>query len=74
MWSATKDDRQLQRGSVFEKKRLTRNGDLVSSFSMIRDHLIETRQRLIAQLPVTGEILRGSLFERTMRHTRGCTI
>ena len=74
MWSARKDDRQLQRGSVFEKKRLTRNGDLVSSFSMIRDQLIETRQRLIAQLPVTGEILRGSLFERTMRHTRGCTI
>jgi len=74
MWSATKDGRQLQRGSVFEKKRLTRNDDLVSSFSMIRDQLIETRQRLIAQLPVTGEILRGSLFERTVRHTRGCTI
>jgi hypothetical protein len=74
MWSATKDGRQQQRGSVFEKKRLTRNDDLVSSFSMIRDHLIETRQRLIAQLPVTGEILRGSLFERTVRHTRGCTI
>ena len=74
MWSATKDGRQQQRGSVFEKKRLTRNADLVSSFSMIRDHLIETRQRLIAQLPVTGEILRGSLFERTVRHTRGCTI
>ena len=74
MWSATKDGRQQQRGSVFEKKRLTRNADLVSSFSMIRDQLIETRQRLIAQLPVTGEILRGSLFERTVRHTRGCTI
>jgi len=74
MWSATKDGRQQQRGSVFEKKRLTRNDDLVSSFSMIRDHLIETRQRLIAQLPVTREILRGSLFERTVRHTRGCTI
>ncbi|HWT66335.1 MAG TPA: DUF6788 family protein [Kofleriaceae bacterium] len=74
MWSATKDGRQQQRGSVFEKKRLTRNDDLVSSFSMIRDQLIETRQRLIAQLPVTGEILRGSLFERTVRHTRGCTI
>ena len=74
MWSATKDGRQQQRGSVFEKKRLTRNADLVSSFSMRRDQLIETRQRLIAQLPVTGEILRGSLFERTVRHTRGCTI
>jgi hypothetical protein len=41
---------------------------------MKRDQLIETRQTLIAQLPVTGEILRGSLFERTVRHTRGCTI
>jgi Family of unknown function (DUF6788) len=25
-------------------------------------------------LPVTGELLRGSLIERTVRHTRGCTI
>jgi hypothetical protein len=47
---------------------------IVSSFSMKRDQLIETRQTLIAQLPVTGEILRGSLFERTVRHNRGCTI
>jgi len=41
---------------------------------MKRDQIIETRQTLIAQLPVTGEVLRGSLFERTVRHTRGCTI
>ena len=47
---------------------------LVSLFLMKRDQIIETRQTLIAQLPVTGEVLRGSLFERTVRHTRGCTI
>jgi hypothetical protein len=41
---------------------------------MTRDQIIETRQALVAQLPVTGEVLRGSLFERTVRHTSGCTI
>ena len=41
---------------------------------MIRDQLIATRQALVSQLPVTGEILRGSLLERTVRHSRGCTI
>src|ERR1700731_2089836 len=32
---------------------------------MTRDQIIETRQALVAQLPVTGEVLRGSLFERS---------
>src|ERR1700726_3497907 len=41
---------------------------------MTRDQIIEARQALVAQLPVTGEMLRGSLFERTVRHTSGCTI
>src|ERR1700736_2553882 len=41
---------------------------------MTRDHIIEARQALVTQLPVTGEVLRGSLFERTVRHTSGCTI
>ena len=41
---------------------------------MKRDQVIETRQALIAELPVTGDILRGSLFERTVRHSSGCTI
>jgi hypothetical protein len=36
---------------------------------MKRDQVIETRQTLVAQLPLTGEILRGSLIERTVRHT-----
>src|ERR1700745_4273650 len=41
---------------------------------MTRDQLIATRQARVTQLPVTGEILRGSLVERTVRHNRGCTI
>ena len=41
---------------------------------MTREQLIATRQALVSQLPVTGDILRGSLLERTVRHSRGCTI
>ena len=41
---------------------------------MTRDQIIEARQALVSQLPVTGEMLRGSLLERTVRHTSGCTI
>ena len=41
---------------------------------MTRDQLIATRQALVSQLPMTGEILRGSVVERTVRHSRGCTI
>ena len=40
----------------------------------MRDQLIATRQALVSQLPVSGEILRGSLLERVVRHSRGCTI
>ena len=40
---------------------------------MKRDQIIETRQALVGQLPVTGEILRGSLLQRTIRnHASGC--
>ena len=39
---------------------------------MKRDQVNTARQALVSQLPVTGEILRGSLIERTVRHTRGC--
>src|SRR4029077_19980522 len=41
---------------------------------MTRDQISGTRQALVSQLPVTGELLRGSLFERAVRHTSGCTI
>ena len=30
------------------------------------------REKLVGELPVTGELLRGSLLERTIRHTKGC--
>lgn len=39
---------------------------------MIRDRALDARERLIGTLPVTGELLRGSLLERTVRHTKGC--
>lgn len=41
---------------------------------MKRDLIIATRQKLVAELPVTGEMVRGSLIERTVRHRSGCTI
>ena len=39
---------------------------------MIRERAIRTRDKLVAKLPVTGELLRGSLLERTVRHTKDC--
>ena len=39
---------------------------------MIRERTLKTRQRLVENLPVTGELLRGSLLNRTVRHTRDC--
>jgi hypothetical protein len=36
--------------------------------------ILDTRQRLLDQLPVSGEIVRGSLLERTVRHRSGCTV
>jgi hypothetical protein len=46
----------------------------VSSLLMKHDRLITMREAMVAGLPVTGELLRGSLLERTVRHSRGCTI
>jgi hypothetical protein len=39
---------------------------------MIRDRALQTREKLLAKLPVTGELLRGTLLERTIRHKSGC--
>jgi hypothetical protein len=33
---------------------------------------MQARERLLQHLPVTGEVLRGSLIERITRHTSGC--
>ena len=39
---------------------------------MSRDRTLQTREKLVGKLPVTGELLRGSLLERTIRHKSGC--
>jgi hypothetical protein len=37
------------------------------------EQIIVRRQKLLDRLPVTGEVLRGSLLERTLRnHASGC--
>jgi len=39
---------------------------------MNHDQAFRARQRLLDDLPITGEMLRGSLLERRVRHSRGC--
>jgi hypothetical protein len=39
---------------------------------MIRDRALQTRAKLVGKLPVTGELLRGSLLDRTIRHSKDC--
>ena len=39
---------------------------------MIREKTLRARQRLVGKLPITGDLLRGSLLERTIRHTKDC--
>src|SRR6266567_4449749 len=39
---------------------------------MIRDRTLRARKKLVERLPVTGELLRGSLLERVVRHKSGC--
>src|SRR5487761_2690235 len=39
---------------------------------MGRDRSFRAREKLVGKLPITGELLRGSLLERTVRHTKDC--
>jgi len=39
---------------------------------MIREQTLRARKKLVGKLPITGELLRGSLLERTIRHTKDC--
>jgi hypothetical protein len=39
---------------------------------MIRQQTIRAREKLVGKLPVTGELLRGTLLERTVHHTKDC--
>jgi hypothetical protein len=39
---------------------------------MIRNRTFQAREKLVGKLPVTGELLRGSLLERIVRHRQDC--
>src|ERR1700746_1705413 len=39
---------------------------------MIREQTIRARHKLVGKLPISGELLRGTLLERTVRHTKNC--
>jgi uncharacterized protein DUF6788 len=39
---------------------------------MKQRRLIERRARLVERLPISGEIVRGTLLERVVRHREGC--
>src|ERR1700722_17433237 len=39
---------------------------------MTQKQATQARERLLQHLPVTGEVLRGSLIGRITRHTSGC--
>src|SRR5947208_13833954 len=39
---------------------------------MIRHRSLRAREKLVGKLPASGELLRGSLLERTVRHSKGC--
>lgn len=41
---------------------------------MKHDDAIAQRRELMSQLPLTDEIVRGSLIERVIRHRRGCAV
>jgi len=43
-----------------------------SLINMIRERALRQREKLVARLPITGELLRGSLLERVVRHKSGC--
>src|SRR5262249_61134869 len=39
---------------------------------MIREQTLRAREKLVGKLPMSGELLRGTLLERTVRHSSGC--
>ena len=46
--------------------------ECVSSVVMTREQAIHKRDRLAARLSSANEVLRGSLLQRTVRHSSGC--
>lgn len=58
--------------NIFQNNVLTSSVDSVSSIKMTHTQAIQARERLLKRLPFTSEVLRGSLIERTTRHSSGC--
>jgi hypothetical protein len=59
--------------NIFLERDLTVASESVSSIRMIHTQVLLRRQKLLDRLAVTGEILRGSLLQRTIRnHKSGC--
>jgi len=61
-------DKLNQRGG----RRLTSVPSSDSFLDMTRDQALRAREKLLGKLPVTAEILRGSLLDRLVRHSSGC--
>ena len=39
---------------------------------MTRSRALDARNKLVARIPDLGEVLRGSLLQRTLHHSSGC--
>src|SRR4030088_3037325 len=52
--------------------RLTPAAAADSFLWMIGEQTLRARQKLVGKFPITGELLRGSLLDRTVRHTKDC--
>jgi hypothetical protein len=63
---------QLRFSASLDGFQLTVARVVDSLTDMIRERALRQREKLVARLPITGELLRGSLLERVVRHKSGC--
>jgi hypothetical protein len=63
---------QLRFSASLDGFQLTVARVVDSLINMIRERALRQREKLVARLPITGELLRGSLLERVVRHKSGC--
>jgi len=63
---------QLRFSASLDGFQLTVARVVDSLANMIRERALRQREKLVARLPITGELLRGSLLERVVRHKSGC--
>jgi hypothetical protein len=60
--------------NIFFKNCIDASGPrVVSSIIMKRRQAIRKRERLVAHLSSAADVLRGSLLQRTLRHSSGCS-